>query len=291
MIQVGEFNRLKVVRKADFGYYLDAGTGMTKDDVLLPNKSALGEELSIGDEVEAFIYRDSEDRIIATLNTPLASVGNIAYLRVVSNAKFGSFIDIGLERDVFVPIKEQKYRLHEEKYYLFYIYVDKTGRIAGTTDIDRYLFTLDIENTEEIEERKYRIGDEVTGIAYGFQTNGSVMVAIDKLYRGVILKNEYFTPIKPGEELKLRVKKIYDDGKIGLATRKRAVEERLELEDIILKYLKENGGFMPYNDKSSPEDIKAVFHQSKNYFKNALGGLMKKGIVVQDESGTKLKNK
>lgn len=289
MINIGEFNTLKVIRKADFGYYLDAKTGRTSDDILLPTKSALGRELSIGDEVKAFIYRDSKDRIIATLKEPLAVVGDISYLKVVSKTKIGTFVDFGMERDILVPMREQTYRLDIGNYYLFYIYLDKTSRIAATTNIDRYLENLDLKDSENIEDKKYKVGDEVTGIVYGFQTNGSAMVAVDNLYRGVILKNEYFTDIKEGLKLQLRIKKIYEEGKLGLTPRKRPSEERTELEETILQYLKDNNGFMIYNDKSSPEDIRRVFKESKNYFKNALGGLMKHGLIEQDEKGTKLK--
>lgn len=278
MIKMGNYNELKIVRKADFGYYLDAGTGKTSEDVLLPNGNALGRELSIGDEVRAFIYRDSKDRPIATLKEPLAEVGVIAHLEVVSMTKIGSFVNIGLERDVLVPYREENFKLEKGKKYLFCLYLDKTGRIAATTKIDDYL----------LENDKYNIGDEVTGVAYGFQTNGSVMVAVDNLYRGVILKNEYFTHINAGEELSLRVKKIYEDNKLGLTPRSAAVVERHLLEDKIMDYLRKHDGFMEYNDKSSPQEIKEVFNESKNYFKNALGGLMRQRLIEQDEKGTRL---
>ncbi|WP_411682633.1 S1 RNA-binding domain-containing protein [Clostridium thailandense] len=279
MIKIGDFNKLKIVRRADFGYYLDAGTGNTSDDVLLPNKSALGKALNIDDEVEAFIYRDSKDRIIATLKRPLATVGELAYLKVVSTTKIGSFVDFGLERDILVPFKEKLYGLQNNKFYLFYIYLDKTGRIAATTDIDRHL-----EDTD-----KYASGDHVKGIVYGFQTNKSAMVAVDNMYRGVILKHEYFSEINPGDVLDLTVLKIYEDGKLGLTPRKSGKIERTELQDSILEYLKAHDNFMPFNDKSSPEKIYDAFHVSKNNFKNALGGLMKRNLIVQDENGTKLK--
>lgn len=279
MVNMGDFNKLKVVRKADFGYYLDAGTGRTSDDILLPNKSALGKELNIEDEVEAFVYRDSKDRVIATLKKPLAKVGELAYLKVVSNTKIGSFVDIGLERDILVPFKEKLYGLHDNKSYLFYIYLDKTGRIAATTDIDRYLE----------ETNKYSTGDHVTGTVYGFQTNQSVMVAVDNMYRGVILKNEYYSEINHGDILNLTVIKIYEDGKLGLTPRKSGKLQRTELQDTILEYLKNHDGFMPFNDKSSPEEIYNAFHVSKNNFKNSLGGLMKRDLIVQDEKGTRLK--
>jgi predicted RNA-binding protein (virulence factor B family) len=278
LINIGDYNKLKIVRRPDFGYYLDGGTGNTNDDILLPNKNALGKELNTGDEVEAFIYRDSSDRLVATLKRPLAKVGEIAYLQVVSTTPIGSFINFGLEKDILVPFKEKLYPLENSKSYLFYIYLDKTGRIAATTNIDNFLST----------ESQYKVGDPVKGTVYGFQTNNSAMVAVDNLYRGVILSNEYFTRLVHGETLELTVNKLYEDGKLGLTPRKSAKIEVTALQETILEYLKSHDGFMTFNDKSSPEEIYNVFHASKNHFKNALGGLMKKGLITQDKTGTKL---
>lgn len=278
MIDIGSMNKLKIVRKASFGYYLDAKTRRTSDDILLPFSSAPEGQFEIGDEVDVFIYLDSKDRLIATLKKPLAMVGDLAYLKVVSSTKIGSFIDIGLDRDVLVPFKEKLYPLEDDKNYLFYIYLDKTDRIAATTDIERYL---------EIAE-DYKTGDSARGTVYGFQTNRSAMIAVDNKYLGVILKNEYYNKIHEGDELDLSVIKIYEDGKLGLTPRKTSKTERTEMQDVILDYLKDHDGFMVYNDKSSPEDIYAAFHVSKNNFKNALGGLMKRKLISQDENGTKL---
>lgn len=279
LIQIGDYNKLKIARKADFGYFLDAETSRTSDDILLPNKSALDAELNIGDEVEAFIYRDSKDRPIATLKKPLAKVGDLAYLKVITTSQIGSFIDFGLERDILVPFREKLYPLQNGKSYLFHIYLDKTGRIAATTDVDRYLDITD----------KYSTGDTVKGTVYGFQTNSSALIAVDNMYKGVILEKEYYTELHHGDVLDLTVIKIYEDGKLGLTPRKAPKVEREEFQDIILDYLRSHGGSMPYNDKSSPEDIHAVFHVSKNHFKNALGGLMKRSLIFQDEKGTNLK--
>ncbi|MBW9156738.1 CvfB family protein [Clostridium tagluense] len=279
MINIGDLNNLKVVRRAEFGYYLDAGTGNTSDDVLLPMKSTLGRALNIDDEVEAFVYRDSSDRLISTLKKPLAKVGDLAYLKVVDMTTIGSFVEIGLERDVLVPFKEENYSLETGRKYLFYIYLDKTGRIAATTFVDKYLYDTD----------SYKIDDEVEGTVYGIQTNGTVMVAIDDIYRGVILRNENYMNITPGDRLKARVKKYYEDGKMDLTVRKPRLEERDVVEEQILEYLKNSDGSMPYNDKSSPDDIKKVFKTSKNAFKRALGGLMKSDLILQNEEGTRLK--
>ncbi|MFT5871904.1 MAG: putative RNA-binding protein (virulence factor B family) [Clostridium sp.] len=279
MINIGDINNLKVVRRAEFGYYLGAGTEDTSDDILLPMKSTVGRALSIDEEVEAFIYRDSSDRLIATLKKPLAKVGDLAYLKVVDMTTIGSFVEIGLERDILVPFKEENYSLETGRKYLFYIYLDKTGRLAATTFIDRYLYETD----------SYEIDDEVEGTVYGIQTNGTVMIAIDDIYRAVILKNENYANIAPGDRLKVRVQKYYEDGKMDVTARKPRLEERDVVEEQILEYLKKNEGFMTYNDKSSPDDIKKTFKTSKNAFKRALGGLMKSGLIGQNEEGTKLK--
>lgn len=279
MIKIGEFNQLKVSRNTNFGYYLDAGTGDTSDDILLPNKSSLGLKLVSGDEVDAFIYRDSDDRIIATLKKPLAKVGDLAYLKVVSTTTIGSFVDFGLEKDIFVPLKEKLYPLKNDSYYLFYIYLDKTGRIAATTNIERYLST----------GSTYKVGDNVKATVYGFQTNNSAMVAVDNLYNGVILRNEYFTELNHGQILDLTVIKIYEDQKLGLTPRKIAKLEVDELQQTILEYLKNHNGFMIFNDKTPSEKIYKEFNVSKNHFKNALGGLMKKALITQDINGTTLK--
>jgi predicted RNA-binding protein (virulence factor B family) len=279
LVNIGDFNKLTVVKKVDFGYYLNTGTESNSNDILLPTRSILDTEISVGDDVEAFIYRDSSDRLIATLQKPLAKVGDLAYLKVVSNTKIGSFLDFGLEKDILVPLKERIYDLKEGKQYLFYIYIDKTGRIAATPDIDRYLDA----------DSEYKVGDQVKGVVYGFQTNNSAMIAVDNLYKGVILFNQYFSELHHGDILDLNVNKTYEDGKLGLTPRKTAKVERLSLQEIIIEYLNEHDGFMPYNDKSTPEDIYKTFDTSKNYFKNALGGLMKRGLIVQDVDGTKLK--
>lgn len=279
MINIGDINNLKVVRRAEFGYYLDAETGDTSDDILLPMKSTLGRALNIDDEVEAFIYRDTSDRLISTLKRPHAKVGDLAYLKVVDITVIGSFVDIGLERDILVPFKEENYKLETGRKYLFYIYLDKTGRLAATTYIDKYLH----------DTNSYNIDDEVEGTVYGFQDNGSIMIAIEDTYRAVILRKECYTNVAPGDRLKVRVKKYYEDGKMDVTSRKPRLEERDEVQEQVLEYLKKCNGSMPYNDKSSPDDIKKVFQTSKNAFKRALGGLMKNNLIVQDEDGTRLK--
>lgn len=280
MIKIGEYNVLKVKREKDFGYYLgDEG----REEVLLPKSLTEGMNIKEGDEVKVFVYRDSQDRPVATFKTPLAVVGDIAYLKVVYQSSFGAFIDFGLDRDIFVPIKEQRFKLHTGNKYLFYIYVDKTGRLAATTEVENYL-----ENAAE-EGKEFKIGDEVVAQVWSRTPAGTLNVAIDSKYQGLVLPNEYYETVHPGAELKLRVKRIYEDGVIGLTPRKTRLNERSELQEKIVEYMESNGGFMPFNDKSNPEEIRAIFKTSKNYFKMALGGLMKEGKIIQDIEGTRFK--
>ena len=277
MINIGQFNKLKVKKKVDFGYYLEDKFG---DEVLLPNSNAKGSKVEVGESLEVFVYRDSKDRLISTLKRPLLTVGNIAYLEVVSQSEIGAFVNIGLERDLFIPLKEQAFKLKTGKKYLFYLYIDKTDRLAGTTKIHEY---LDIA-----EEGKYKVDDEVKVIVYDTAENGTLKIAVDREYIGLILPNEHLEYIYPGEEISARIKRVYEDGILGITTRKKRLDAREELSEVILKYLRENGGYMPYNDKSSSEEIKREFNTSKNYFKMTLGGLMKKKLITQDKEGTRL---
>ena len=206
-------------------------------------------------------------------------LGDIAYLKVVAHTKIGSFIDIGLQKDILVPFKAKTYDLEKGHRYLFYIYLDKTGRLAATTDIDQYLTT----------DHNYNIGDSVEGIVYGFQTNNSAMVCVDNKYAGVILHNEYFTELNIGDKLTLNVINIYEDDKLGLSPRQSRKEELDILEKSIMNYLEGADGHMRFNDKSTPEELVTVFNTSKKNFKRALGVLMKKDLIYQNENGTYLK--
>ncbi|SFN30439.1 CvfB family protein [Proteiniclasticum ruminis] len=280
MIKFGDYNELKVAREASFGLYLDKETGNTSDDILLPTGSIVGETPKVGETVTVFIYRDSKDRLIATMKKPIVTVDNTAVLSVTSVTNFGAFVNFGLERDILVPQREMKFPLETGKEYLFFIYEDKTGRLAASTEVGRYL--------ETPEEDLYKVGDTVSGIIYNKQTNGTLEVAIDDVYPGIILVNEYFFNANPGDRISGTVKKILEDGRISFTPRKKMIEAKEELSDTILRYLEDHDGFMPYNDKSTPDEIKKKWNSSKNYFKIALGNLMKKGLIRQDEKGTHL---
>lgn len=203
--------------------------------------------------------------------------GQVAILEVCDNSEIGSFIDIGLERDVLVPFRERKYKLFEEEKYPFYIYVDKSGRLAATTDIGPYLSL----------EAPLKKGDTCNGYVFGFQSNGTALICIEPNYYGLILKDEYYTCLREGDHLEgLRVIKTYEDGKLGLSTRAEKGEELDKLAKNILSYMEGNDGYMRFNDKSDPEELRLVFSTSKKNFKRSLGTLMRDGLVRQDDKGT-----
>ena len=270
MVKTGKINKLKVERSVSIGYYLT-------NDILLPTGNVVG-EIEVGSEIDVFIYRDSKDRLIATMKTPLAMVGELKRLRVKNLSNIGAFVDIGLERDVLAPFKEINYNLDEEKEYLFYIYLDRSDRLCASTKINKYLIAPDDLN----------LGEEYDAYAYDIHPNGNILCAINDRYKGLVLSNEVFVTVVQGDTIKVTIKKIHEDEIALLSIRKKSKIERMQLQDVIVDYMKKNGGTMNLNDKSSPEDIKKVFNSSKNYFKNALGGLMKKGVIIQDENGCKL---
>ena len=278
MIKIGEINKLKVLRKKDYGYFLDGQTKEKSDDILLPNQNIVDESsINLNQELEVFIYKDSQNRLIATQKKTKAMAGQVAILEVCDNSEIGSFIDIGLERDVLVPFRERKYKLFEEEKYPFYIYVDKSGRLAATTDIGPYLSL----------EAPLKKGDTCNGYVFGFQSNGTALICIEPNYYGLILKYEYYTSLREGDHLEgLRVIKTYEDGKLGLSTRAEKGEELDKLAKNILSYMEGNDGYMRFNDKSDPEELRLVFSTSKKNFKRSLGTLMRDGLVRQDDKGT-----
>ena len=283
MYKFGDYNTMKVKREATFGLFLDKETGNTSDDILLPTGNIIGDRPKIDDEVRVFVYRDSKDRLIATMKEPKVTVDNLAVLKVNQTTTFGVFMEFGLERDILVPQKEMNFPMEVGQEYLVFVYEDKTGRLAASSQVGRYL--------EVSETKEFTIGDTVSGIIYNVQTNGTLEVAIDDLYPAIILKNEYFTELKPGERVTGTIKKILEDGRVSFTPRKKMIDAKEDLSDTILAYLKAHEGFMPYNDKSTPEEIKKQFKTSKNYFKIALGILMKKGLISQEPKGTSLKAK
>ncbi|MBF8983324.1 RNA-binding protein [Lutibacter sp. B2] len=278
MIEMGRVQKLKISNIVDFGAYLDANTDDSSDNILLPNNQ-LPTDAQEGDEVEVFVYRDSKDRPIASRKNPLIQVDELAYLTVVQTTEIGAFLDMGLEKDLFLPFAEQKYKVQVGGSYLVYAYLDKSERLAATTDVDKYLSN----------NSNHMSSDIVTGTIYKIVSEIGAFIAVDNKYRGLIQKNEYFNDLRTGDVIEARIITIREDGKLDLSTRKMAFQQMNVDGDMILEEMNKSDGFIPLNDKSSAGEIKNRFKISKSAFKRAIGGLLKQDKIDQTEEGIKLK--
>ena len=236
------------------------------------------DNLSVGDEIEVFLYLDSEDRIIATIREPMLTLGNIAVLTVSSVTRIGAFLDWGLEKDLFLPYKQQTVKVKEGDKVLCALYIDKSNRLAATMKVYDYLETTD----------KYKKGDEVFGRVYEISDNFGAFVAVDDMYSALIPKKELFSEIYVGDMKKFRVIDVRDDGKITLAIRQPAYIQTDEDAIKVLKVIREFDGVLPFNDKASPETIKREFSMSKNEFKRAVGKLYKERKIEITEKSIRL---
>lgn len=276
MYKIGEFQLLTVVGKTGGGFYVK--TEEAENAVLLPNGEVEG-DVEVGDSVMVFVYKDTKDRPVATMKSPLASVGDVRYLKVADVTEFGAFVNIGLQRDVFVPLKQNSSALKKGQSYLFYIYVDKSERLCATPKVYDYL-TVDHD---------YKANDRVQATVIRVNPEYGVFVAVDNKYKGMIPNNEYFEDYKMGQIVDLRVIRVREDKKIDLATRQLVADQMsIDAEKIYSRLLHE-GGKMYYHDKSSPEAIKAEFNMSKKAFKRALGRLLKEEKIEMYEEYIKTK--
>lgn len=278
MVNIGQMNRLEVLKQVDFGYYLDGGED---GEILIPQKY-VPEDIEIGGEIDVFVYPDSEDRLIATTETPLAMVGDFAWLKVKEVNNVGAFLDWGLLKDLLVPYSEQKKEMKPGLSYLVFIYLDdETERVVASTKINLFLDNVPAE---------YYEGQQVD-LIIGNPTDLGFNVIINGLHSGLIYSNEIFQPIKPGEKLKGFVRKIREDEKIDVELQKSGGRHIDDSARIILDKLKSSGGYLEVNDKSSPETIKHVFGISKKVFKKAIGGLYKSRKISIEENGIRLLSK
>ncbi len=271
MAQLGKTNLLKIARKTDFGLYLTDSEG---NEILLPRRYVT-HDMHIGDDIEVFVYKDSEDRIVATTETPKAQVGEFALMRVVSVSRVGAFLDWGLQKDLLVPFREQKVTMEVGRSYIVYVFVDyNSDRIVASAKIDKFL---------DNRPATYKAGDPVE-IIVARRTNIGYLVIIDNLHSGIIYHNEIFKEIKIGDRMEAFIKNVREDGKIDVTLADRIDRRILELADKILLYLMNHGRRMAITDKASPEIIKTTFECSKKDFKKAIGHLYKKKLIVLNDN-------
>lgn len=275
MIKIGKTNNLKVVKKVDFGLYLDGGES---GEILLP-KRYVDKSMEVGDELDVFIYCDSEDRLVATTEKPLIEVGEFGLLKAVEVNRVGAFMEWGLQKDLLVPFREQSQEIRVGGSYVVYAFLDNaTKRIVGSTKLNKYVGN---------RIPRYSEGDTVDILAV-HKTDLGYKVIVDNLFWGMIYNNDLFDPLSPGDRIPAYVKTVREDGKIDVTLRERGGERVFQLANRIMGYLREAGGGMTLSDSSSPDEIKAVFQCSKKDFKKALGYLYKKGKILIADGGVTL---
>lgn len=275
MVEIGKVNTLEVVRETDNGFYLD---GQNLGEILMPRKFITDEVRSQG-WADVFVYTDSEDRLVATTEKPLARVGDFAFLKVVATSNFGAFLDWGLPKDLLVPFREQKAKMGEGGNYLVYLFLDTlTNRIAASAKIDKYL-----DNTPP----EYEPGDEVQ-LLIAEETDLGYKAIVNSLHWGMLYNNQLYQKLSPGMKITGYINKVRDDEKIDLLLEKPGYEKVDAISQKILDELKKNRGFMAVSDKTSPDMINAMFGISKKNFKKAIGSLYKQRLITFDSDGIRL---
>ncbi|MBN2790602.1 MAG: GntR family transcriptional regulator [Candidatus Delongbacteria bacterium] len=266
MIEIGKMINIKAIRKSENGMYLDGGES---GEILLPNRY-VPEGFDVYDEIEVFIYHDHEKRLTATTIVPKIQVGEYAYLKVVSVSKIGAFMNWGLQKDLFVPYAEQNVDFNEGESHLIYAFIDEmTGRITGSSKINKYL---------EMTPKDFLAGNEVE-ILICNKTDIGYNVIVNNRCWGLIHKTDVLTDIKTGLKMKAYVKDVREGSKIDISIQKPGFKYVYELTDMILDKIKENSGSLTITDKSSPEEIFAMFKVSKKVYKKSIGALYKQRLI------------
>lgn len=263
MLKLGEKQKLRVVKEVEFGVYL-AEDADVEERVLLPVKQ-VPSGTAMGSEIEVFLYRDSKDRMIATTNEPLLKMGEVARLKVADVNKYGAFLDWGLEKDLFLPFKQQTLRVRQGDTPLVSLYIDKSSRLCATMNVYHDLST----------ESPYRKDDRVTGYVYESSPEFGMFVAVDDKYSGLIPRKELYDDVRIGDTVVCRVTAVREDGKLDLSIREKAYLQIETDAQKILEVIDSFDGVLPFNDKASPEVIKREMQMSKNEFKRAVGHLLK----------------
>ncbi len=276
MIKIGQINSLEVIKKADFGVFLD---GDDYGSVLLPNKH-VPEGTEVGAKIDVFLYFDSESQLAATIEKPIAQVGEWGLMKIEGVNQTGAFVNWGIkEKDLLIPFSEQRTRFSAGQTILVYVYTDKaSGRIVGTTKFNKWLDQTPANY--EINQQVDLIIAERSQLGYKAIVNGK--------HWGMIFPSDVFGKLYIGKKLKGFIKQIREDGKIDLALQKVGVAKMDDLSSKILDLLEKKGGFLPLNDKSSPEAIFEAFRTSKGTYKKTIGGLYKQGKIVIEKDGIRL---
>lgn len=274
----GKKQTLVMIKRVEFGIYLAETMKDTENKVLLPKKQVPA-DMEVGDPIDVFLYKDSNDRPIATVKEPKLTLGQTARLRAVSVGKVGAFLDWGLEKDLFLPYREQTTQVKAGDEVIAALYLDKSERLCATMKVYPYLQ----------KESPYQKDDVVTGMVYEISHNFGAFVAVDDKYSALIPKKELYGELHVLQQISARVTGVKEDGKLDLGIRQKAHLQMSEDADKVLALLREKKGFLPLHDKSSPEQIRETVGMSKNEFKRAIGRLYKEHLITLESDGIRLK--
>ncbi len=276
-IELGKYQELIVTKETDFGVFLNTPTGKENEKILLP-KSQVPNGTRLKDVLNVFVYKDSEDRPIATMQEPLITLGGVARLYVKQVTSIGAFLEWGLSKDLLLPFKEQLYEVREGDAVLVTLYLDKSERLCASMHVYDAL-----RNDSE-----YQKDDTVSGRVYEISENFGVFIAVDDLYSALLPQKEVFEKYRINQPVYARVAQVMEDGRLTLSVRKKIPEQMTDDAAFILRCLEDEDGFLPFHDKSSPEAIKNRFHMSKNAFKRGIGHLLKEGKITISNDGIRI---
>lgn len=287
MIKLGDYNTLKMVKVAErpnphafggkevFGIFLDGGSD---GDILMPQKY-VPQDAKVGDDITCFVYLDQDERPIATTETPLARVGDFAYLCVNWVNEYGAFLDWGVMKDVFCPFREQKKRMEIGESYIVHLHIDEESyRIMASAKVEHYLAA---------DHADLRPGQEVEALVWQ-KTDLGFKVIVENQYAGLVYKDQIFQYIHTSDRIKAYVQQVRPDGKIDIALQPTGRKQTADFAQTLLQWLKDNGGACPLGDKSDAEDIKQMFQVSKKTYKRAVGDLYKRRLITIDDDGIRL---
>jgi hypothetical protein len=275
-MEIGKINKLFIARSTDNGYYL---ANSEQEEVLMPN-AYITDDQKIGDEIEVFVYKDSEDRPVATTLKPYVQFEEFAFLQVKDVNQIGAFMDWGLPKDLLVPFDEQMVKMEQDQGYLVFMLIDEeTERLIGSSKINEFVFT-DIVGLKD--------GDEVDLLLYEL-TDLGMKVIVNNMYKGLIFNSDIHKIVNPGDKLKGYIKQIREDGKLDISLEPLGYKNSIDKNsEIILVALKENKGYIELTDKSSPEKVNALLGLSKKAFKRSIGYLYKNKLIEITSEGIKL---
>ncbi|GGB08996.1 CvfB family protein [Agarivorans gilvus] len=277
MLEIGRLNQLTVIELADLGAYLDGGEW---GDILLPTKE-LPEHLAEGDELTVFVYRDNEQNLLATRQTPKVQVGECANLLVKEINDVGIFLDWGLEKDLFLPFSEQQQPMEVDRHYVVYVYLDNQQRITASNKLDRYI---------DKSPHHYQRGDKVQLLIAG-RTELGYKAVVNHQHWGVLYYDQVFKRIRAGYSCEGYIQKVREDQKLDVSLEPIGIKKAIDIGEQILTKLEQEQGYLALSDKSSPQAIAAIFGVSKATFKKAIGRLYKEGLITISKTGIVLNSK